>query len=1218
MKPASLTTVKYYLVLNTIIGFLISVSGLLVITGWLRGVPSLQTFGLGPAPMKPNLGFSFIIIGISLILLQFPGRIPSLICRILSAMLILIGSVTSIEILFGLDLGIDNILIMNSSRAVTDDVSVTMSFNAAISLLFTGIIQTGLSSGKIRFLYFLEFCLVLTFTLSFLGITWFLFGLMDFSGSTGYVNMAVLTTILFMLTCFSLLLTYSKGMKSKITIDQQLFAGLVFVGSTVIFLTLLSASVFNTFRKASEKAEQAQIVKNNLNLIYSDVVDVETGLRGFLISGNEEYLIPIDKAKDDLTFSINNLRTLLGDSKAQLARLDSLEHLILERMRHAEMVNPRMSETRNITATSLFNLNRGKILTARIRDLIIIMKDEENINLKTRNQSEIQISQRARIMLYLNVLIQISLLIVIFYVVRKYLNERHRAINEVQLLNEELEQKVKERNSLLAESEGRFRSLFENSSVGIYRTTPDGEILMANPTLVKLLGFDSFEELAKRNLEKNGFDTGKKRAEFLNLIKKNGEVDGLESAWKKADGTTLFISESARAIYDDNNQIKYFDGIVADISERKKALDALKESEEKFRSIMENSADAIFITDQTGRYVYVNKKATELLGYPVDEILGKEITDLSPEEKKSEFIDLFTVLLKTSKLSTEIELRKKDGNFVDVDLNSVMLPGGLVYGSCRDISKRKKIEEELARHRNHLEELLNERAQDLIIARQEAEDANKAKSEFLANMSHEIRTPMNAVLGYTELLNATVTDQTQKDYINSIKSSGRSLLTLINDILDLSKIEAGKLELDYDYVDTSTFFSEFERIFSLKVLEKGLKFKLEITSGTPPGIFIDEARVRQVIFNLLGNAVKFTKEGTILLKVYTENPHIVTYPLKRTEDLIDLIIEVSDTGIGISKELKELIFEPFSQERSFKNFGGTGLGLTITKRLLSLMNGSIEVQSEIGKGSTFIVKIPETSFQHDFVPGKTEVHINPSDIIFEEAVILVIDDVEHNRKYLKDALKNTQLKIFEAEDGLIALKMARKIKPDLIIADIRMPNMDGFKLLKKIKSDKALKHIPVLAYSASVLKAQKEKIYNSDFWGLLIKPVNITDLYLALMNLLPYRTDNKVKTDDPEEITLASGKITDIDGLIESLRTTFYQKWQTFAVTQPIDEISLFASDLIQLGLRHNSKTVTAYGKELINAAESFNIDALLKLVFKYPLILDYLKNPGKSTQNEQ
>ena len=697
---------------------------------------------------------------------------------------------------------------------------------------------------------------------------------------------------------------------------------------------------------------------------------------------------------------------------------------------------------------------------------------------------------------------------------------------------------ITERNQTektLKESEERFRSLYENSTVGIYRTTPDGKIILANPTLVKLLGYSYFEELSERNLKKDGFEPSYERTHFIDVLKREGEVKGLESAWTRMDGTTLFVSESARAINDKEGKIIYYDGIIEDITMRKKAEQEL---------IIANK-NLAFQNEEK------EKRANELA------IANIELAFQNKEKVK-----------RADELEIKVEERTEE---------------------LTEINKK------------------------LVEAKSEADQANMAKSEFLANMSHEIRTPMNAVLGYTELLGSTVIDQTQKNYINSIKSSGKSLLKLINDILDLSKIEAGKLEMEYDYVDTYSFFSEFERIFSLKVTEKGLKFILDITSETPQGVYIDEARMRQIVFNLIGNAIKFTSEGKITLKVYTENPQIVNYSKEKTKEVIDLIIEVKDTGIGISKKMQESVFEPFVQEIDNKHYGGTGLGLAITRRLTALMGGTIRLQSKLGKGSTFTLRFPEISYLREFSNTIIDIQIDPSKIIFEKAVILIADDVEHNRSYLKDALKNTKLKIFEAEDGFAAYQLAREIVPDLIIADLRMPKLDGFQLLDKIMADKKLKNVPVIAYSASVLKAQKERIRNSDFAGLLIKPVKITELYIALMNILPYKSTRETESDMPHSEVDLFEEITDMPGLIQSLETTFYNTWKTFAETQPIKEIREFGKNLSQLGLDHNSNIITSYGKDMINAADSFNIGAILKLTGKYRGIIGSLKESTKN-----
>ena len=515
----------------------------------------------------------------------------------------------------------------------------------------------------------------------------------------------------------------------------------------------------------------------------------------------------------------------------------------------------------------------------------------------------------------------------------------------------------------------------------------------------------------------------------------------------------------------------------------------------------------------------------------------------------------------------------------------------------------KKNEEKILAFNAELEQRVSERTT-------QADAANKAKSEFLANMSHEIRTPMNAVLGYAELLGFMLEDKTQRDYIESIKSSGRSLLILINDILDLSKIEAGKLELMFDFVNSQSFFSEFERIFSLRLSEKGLKFILEISSGTPAGIYIDDARLRQIILNLIGNAVKFTENGSIRLKVYTENPQIVNYSKEKAEEYIDLIIEVTDTGIGISKDMLEEVFNPFVQghRQNVKKYGGTGLGLAITLRLVQLMNGTIELQSQLNKGSSFKIRIPEVSYLRDFETRTEEIQLDPADIMFEKSTIIVADDVEHNRKYLIDALKKTNIKIVEAEDGQKAFDLAKKIVPDLIITDIRMPVLDGFDLLNKLKSDDTLKHIPVIAYSASVMKAQRDRIRESEFTGLLIKPVQVTELYLELMNYLPYKSTNSHGPEQSVPEINSAKEISDLPGLIHSLDTQFKDVWMTFGIRQPIGEVREFGNQMVRSGKKHNAAIITGYGEELVSAADSFNIEAILNLIRKYPGIVELLK----------
>jgi two-component system sensor histidine kinase EvgS len=698
--------------------------------------------------------------------------------------------------------------------------------------------------------------------------------------------------------------------------------------------------------------------------------------------------------------------------------------------------------------------------------------------------------------------------------------------------------------------------------------------------------------LANKELVFQNEEKGKRAAELVIANKELAFQN--EEKEKRANELEIRVEQRTTQIREINKNL------YLEIEERKKIEESLKKIEFSLSEAERIAKIGNWEWDMVAQKTKWSDNYSEMLGLKPGEVepsFEYFISRIHPDDIHFLKENHEALMQNKNPISIELRLIKSDGSieWIRTQLELVLEDDKIVEikGVIINITENKKAEDEIKK------------------ARTEAEQANLAKSEFLANMSHEIRTPMNAVLGYTELLSSTIIDQTQKDYINSIKSSGKGLLTLINDILDLSKIEAGKFELEFDYVDTYSFFSEFERIFSLKVSEKGLKFILDITSGIPAGINIDETRLRQIVFNLIGNAIKFTEKGSIKLRVYTENPQIISYPKEKSGKFIDLIVEVSDTGIGISKEIQEEIFNPFVQgeSRSVKKYGGTGLGLAITKRLVQLMNGTITLDSQLNNGSSFKVKIPGVSYLRDFNKREEEIQIDPSDIIFEAATIIVADDVEHNRKYLVAALRNTNIKLVEAEDGQQALTFAKRIVPDLIITDIKMPVLDGFDLLKKLKSDNGLKHIPVIAYTASGMKAQINRIRESEFAGLLIKPVDVTKLYLELMKFLPFKSTKVPLPEQPVNVIDTTSKTLDLPGLIHSLDTQFKDVWMTFGVRQPINEVLNFGKQLESLGKNHNAEIISKYGEELARAASCFNIESVLNLIRKYPGIIELLKS---------
>ncbi len=439
----------------------------------------------------------------------------------------------------------------------------------------------------------------------------------------------------------------------------------------------------------------------------------------------------------------------------------------------------------------------------------------------------------------------------------------------------------------------------------------------------------------------------------------------------------------------------------------------------------------------------------------------------------------------------------------------------------QEMEERVKAQMELMKHRDHLEETVNERTAELkstnrqleltvekanLMAKQ-ANEANKAKSEFLANMSHEIRTPMNAIIGFSELLAEEELGQQQHTFLNTILTSGKSLLQLINDILDFSKIEAGRLQTEIIECNMQQFLGDVNSFLRPLALEKGLKFEILECGELPSTIYTDSIRVRQCLVNLVGNAIKFTTEGHVYINVSTEKHHEKDY----------IRFDVEDTGIGIPEEKQKTIFEAFTQAdgSTTRKYGGTGLGLTITKQLIELLGGTMSVQSKEDKGSVFTILLPAGVKLDETDPVNTydvvkdlidDTELENVGVVIEGRMgkILVAEDAEANQELIRVLLERLGYEVVIVENGKLAIEAVENDTFDLIFMDMMMPVMNGYDATKKLRARGC--DMPIIALTANAMKGDDQKCYEAGCIEYITKPIDRDRLKALLKKYLKVQT----------------------------------------------------------------------------------------------------------------
>lgn len=638
--------------------------------------------------------------------------------------------------------------------------------------------------------------------------------------------------------------------------------------------------------------------------------------------------------------------------------------------------------------------------------------------------------------------------------------------------------------------------------------------------------------------------------------------------------------------------------LAEEIQYRQEIANQLRISEERYDLAVSGTNDGLWDWDINSDHVYYSPVWMKILGYEGQDLPAtvntwfdllhpneQPLAQQAVQEHLAGHTEVYNVVYR---------MKHREGRYLWIEAKGKCLrddqgnPYRMV-GTITDITDKKQVEVELQR------------------AKENAEIANRTKSEFLANISHEIRTPMNAILGFCELLQRITRDPRSQDYLDAINSSGKTLLSLINDILDLTKIEAGKLKVNYESVNLRQLIAEVQQIFSEKAQQKGLQLLTEQSEQIPLYLLFDEVRLRQILFNIVGNAIKFTETGQVTIAVQT------TY-LDR--DRLHLVISVTDTGIGITPEDQQRIFDVFTQSegQSTRKYGGTGLGLTITRRLTEMLGGKITINSRLGAGSTFTLSFPDVQCAQEPEPEPAN-HLRANINQLAPATILVVDDVPSNRALIRCYFEQSHHQILEACDGQEALQMAKTHHPDLILMDLLMPNMDGFEATRLLRQDVATHEIPIVVITAALMSEARSQLAPY-CQGFLAKPITWAALLQCLQTCLPMAAPNQREEITPlprpsEPTSPAPLPLADrpqLQGLRDHLEALQQTTWETVRRRMIMREIRQFQEQLQQWSQDYPFPPLAQYVEQLAQPLRNFDGDKLTQCIEQFPQVIMVLR----------
>lgn len=795
-----------------------------------------------------------------------------------------------------------------------------------------------------------------------------------------------------------------------------------------------------------------------LSDLYATAIAMESDSRGYIITGEPSFAVSCKHDSALINDQLQALRKLVTGNQAQQKDIDTLS-VILDKKVAFSFKAMALRDSSVTSAARQISGGYGVWLTTQLKTVTDSILKEEKRLLGIRLPDNKKAQKQALYVSFLGGAFCLVFLILFLYFINRDIQLRKRAEAE------------------LKSSEIKYRKLIEDAGVVMFTTNTDGHFTFISNRVTTLTGYQKEELTGKSFSILIPLNWVEKINTFYQEQFKNRTAQTItEFPIITKSGEEKWVEQTSAILYDDEDHIQGLQCMVKDIDEKRQMQMQLEKSEYRFESILANSSSLIYIKDLEGKYLLINRQFESVFHISNADIIGKTDYDFNEKEAADRYTEADRKVIETrSPIETEEIIINPDGVHYYLIIKFLLLNNeNEVFGLCgiaTDISQRVRNEQELEE------------------ARKIAENAEKLQEQFLANMSHDIRTPLNGIIGMTGLLKGTPLNSEQNEFTDAISQSAGTLLVLINDILDLSKIKAGMLNIESipfrlrDIISTATY------TLKQKAAENGVGFHIAIDPNIPAVLKGDPYRLSQILNNLVGNAVKFTDSGEISVSVLRETSG---------EEIIRVKFSVKDSGIGIPPDRLDVVFENFAQSGNdtARRYGGTGLGLAIVKQLVSLQGGDIHVESVLNKGSQFYFTIPYIICNADEIqptPKLDTEYALPSGEL-EGYRLLITEDDPVNQKMISAILKKAGVQADMAGNGREMIDYLQSNQHyDLILSDIHMPEMDGYEAANFIRKNLHL-DIPILAMTATVMQGEKENCLHAGMNDFISKPFSIQEL----------------------------------------------------------------------------------------------------------------------------